>query len=58
MGAALPPYFYTITSDTGEVITGATEGTDFSEGIGGSRVNVCVTPSGSTSQACIALSAG
>lgn len=57
-GAALPPYFYTIQSDTGEVITGATEELSISEGIGGSRVNVCVTPSGSTSQACIAISAG
>ena len=57
-GAALPPYLYTISSDTGEVITGATEATEFSEGIGGTRVNVCVTPAGSTSQACIAISAG
>ena len=57
-GGALPPYFYTITSDTGEVITGATEDVSLSEGIGGSRVSVCITPSGSQSQACIALSAG
>lgn len=57
-GGALPPYFYTITSDTGEVISGATEDLGFSEGIGGSRVNVCVTPSGSQSQACITVAAG
>ena len=56
-GGALPPYFYTITSDTGEVITNATEDTSFSEGIGGSRVQVCVTPNGSDSQACITLTA-
>ncbi|MBQ9425554.1 MAG: transglycosylase domain-containing protein [Erysipelotrichaceae bacterium] len=56
-GGALPPYFFTITSDTGEVITGATEDTSFDAGIGGSRVQVCVTPAGSQSQACITISA-
>lgn len=56
-GGALPPYFYTITSDTGEVIVNATEETAISEGIGGSRVTVCITPNGSQSQACIALAA-
>ncbi len=57
-GGALPPYFYTITSDTGEVITNATEETAFSEEIGGSRVTVCVSTSASSSQSCIALAAG
>ncbi|MBR0420695.1 MAG: transglycosylase domain-containing protein [Erysipelotrichaceae bacterium] len=57
-GGALPPYFYTITSDTGESIVNATEETSFSEEIGGSRVTVCVSTSSSSSQSCIALSAG
>ena len=56
-GGALPPYFYTVTSDTGEVIAGATEDVSITEQIGGSRVTVCVRPSDSESQACIALAA-
>ena len=57
MGGALPPYFYTITSDTGEVISNATEDISFAEQIGGSRVTVCIRPSDSQSQACIGLAA-
>ncbi|MBR5341163.1 MAG: transglycosylase domain-containing protein [Erysipelotrichaceae bacterium] len=57
-GGANPPYIYTITSDTGEVITGATDELAFSEGIGGSKVTACVMPAGVTSQACITIAAG
>nr|MCR4854569.1 transglycosylase domain-containing protein [Erysipelotrichaceae bacterium] len=57
-GGAVPPFFYTVTSDTGEVIAGATEDVSITEQIGGSRVTVCVRPSTSESQACIAIGAG
>ena len=56
-GGALPPYLFNITSDTGEVITGATEDLSLTEGIGGSKVTVCVAPSSSPSQACITIPA-
>ena len=55
---ALPPYFYTVTLDTGEVISGATEGNDFSVGTGGgSKAQVCISSS-TSSQACTTLYAG
>ena len=56
-GGALPPYSFTITSDTGEVISGATEDLSISEGIAGTRVTVCVAPAGVSSQACITIPA-
>ena len=46
-----------IDEDTGEVITGATEDLSLTEGIGGSKVTVCVAPSSSPSQACITIPA-
>ncbi len=46
-GNAAPPYEYTVTSDTGESVSGSTDGNSFDVSIGGSRVNVCVSSSGS-----------
>lgn len=57
-GAAAPPFYYTITMDTGEVISGATNDTSIKEDTsGGSRAKVCVSPSSGGSQACITLNA-
>ena len=57
-GAASPPYLYTVTMDTGEVISGATNDTSIHESTsGGSKAKVCVSPSSGGSQACVTLNA-
>ena len=58
-GSATPPFLYTITVDSGDVISGATEDTSFSEGVPeSSKATVCVSTSTSSSQACITIPAG
>ncbi|MBR2788776.1 MAG: hypothetical protein IKD94_06390, partial [Erysipelotrichaceae bacterium] len=55
-GVALPPYLFTVTLDTGEVISGTTDDTGFSVDTGGgSKAQVCISSATSTSQACVTL---
>lgn len=58
-GSADPPYSYSVSLNTGEVIYGDTFDTHFSQGTsGGTRATVCVSAGGSRSKACITLYAG
>ena len=57
-GNAAPPYTYTVTSDTGESVSGSTDSNSFDENINGSRVNVCVSSSGSSSCITVVASSG
>ena len=55
-GTAEPPYIYTITLNTGEVETGSTDDTSFSEDTGGgTSAQVCISSWTNPSQACVTL---
>ena len=57
LGSATPPFYFIITSDTGETIGGETDGFEIGLTIGGGSVNACVGTSPESVTSCVTIPA-
>ena len=56
-GTAVPPFYFTVQGDTGETVTGTTDGYEFTVGMSAGSIQACVSTDPESTGACINLSA-